>query len=59
MKTTPTMVLVSNAGYYVGTLYWDEDMNAWFPYERMTEYMSAEEAIATVYRWKQEEGAPE
>lgn len=56
---SPTMVLKSAAGYYVGTLYWDADMNGWFPYSRDTDYMTAEEAIGTVYRWLQELGAPE
>ncbi len=31
-------VLQSNAGYYVGTLYFDSEMNGWFPNSRVSDY---------------------
>ena len=32
--TTALQVLKSAAGYYVGRLYYDQEMNGWFPYSR-------------------------
>ena len=31
-------VLQSNAGYYVGTLYFDSEMDGWFPNSRISDY---------------------
>ena len=32
-------VMESAAGFYIGTEYFDEEMQAWFPNERSTPYM--------------------
>ena len=45
------MVLESNAGFYVGTLYWDKEMEGWFPHSRDTPYMTPQLAIKTAERW--------
>jgi hypothetical protein len=35
---TETKVLHSNAGYYIGHEYYDEEMQMWCPYDRITGY---------------------
>jgi Uri superfamily endonuclease len=34
-------VLQSNVGYYVGTLYFDSEMNEWFPDLRISHYFKS------------------
>jgi hypothetical protein len=38
MKVSFKLVLKSNAGYYVGRQVFDEDINAWVPFERLSDY---------------------
>jgi hypothetical protein len=37
-------VMASAAGYYVGDVFYDEDMDGWIPNSRHTPYMTKEEA---------------
>ena len=38
-----TMVLRSNAGYYIGRLYKDKEFGAWLPYDRLSTYFNLHE----------------
>jgi len=31
-KISAPMVLKSAAGYYIGALYWDQDLDGWYPW---------------------------
>jgi len=44
-------VLKSAAGYYLGTLYYDEEMEGWFPNSRDTGYLSKEDATDLLESW--------
>lgn len=35
---SPLKVLQSAAGYYIGQLYFDRDMEVWLPYDRVSGY---------------------
>jgi hypothetical protein len=37
-QVSELQVLKSNAGYYVGTTYYDSEMQGWFPYDRQSDY---------------------
>jgi hypothetical protein len=50
-------ILKSAAGYYLGTLYYDEEMEGWFPYSRDTMYLTKDEATDLLYRWRIENGS--
>lgn len=39
--TSSLQVLQSNAGYYVGRTYLDNETGMWFPFSRETEYFPA------------------
>jgi hypothetical protein len=39
-------ILKSVAGYYIGYLYFDKDMNAWLPYDRISGYYVTKEDAA-------------
>ena len=49
MKISEPQVLKSNAGYYIGRTYHDEEIGADLPYERLSDYFSkrsdAEQAL--------------
>jgi hypothetical protein len=46
MKISEIQVLRSNAGYYIGRTYFDEETGCWFPYDRLSEgyYSTRQEA---------------
>lgn len=44
----PAQVLRSAAGWYVGSLYWDDELEAWLPYARYSPGYYATEAEAQV-----------
>lgn len=46
-------ILKSAAGYYLGRLYYDKEMEGWFPYSRDTNYLSKEEAVGLLARWEE------
>jgi hypothetical protein len=46
-------VLKSAAGYYLGTLYYDKEMEGWFPNSRDTCYLTKEEATGLLARWEE------
>lgn len=54
LKVSEVQVLHSNAGYYIGTLYWDDQIQAWLPYERLSEwyYDTKEEAELALPSYK-------
>ena len=37
------VAMQSNAGWYAGSIYWDEQMQGWYPHDRHTMYVSTEE----------------
>jgi hypothetical protein len=42
-RISEVKVLKSAAGYYIGYLYYDEDMKGWFPYDRLSGYYVTKE----------------
>jgi hypothetical protein len=48
-----TRILRSAAGYYIGHLYWDDEMRGWFPWDRISEgyYSTKEEAMPELRSW--------
>jgi hypothetical protein len=46
-------ILKSAAGYYLGTLYYDKEMEGWFPNSRDTQYLTKEEATGLLARWNE------
>lgn len=50
----PPVVMRSAAGWYIGHLYWDEEMQGWFPWSRQTDYMTEEEAVRMWKQWAEE-----
>lgn len=42
-RISEVKVLQSAAGYYIGHLYYDEDMKGWLPYDRLTGYYVSKE----------------
>lgn len=48
-------VLKSAAGYYIGYLYYDQDMKGWFPYDRLSGYyVTKEDALEDLPSFKNE-----
>lgn len=51
-------VCKSNAGYYIGTEYWDAEVGAWLPNERLSSYYptkeKAEEMLGRFYYYYEE-----
>jgi len=45
-KVTDAQVLRSAAGWYIGALYWDEEMTGWYPWDRYSSgyYATEDEA---------------
>ena len=42
----PAQVLRSAAGWYIGSLYWDDELQSWLPYARYSPGYYATEADA-------------
>lgn len=42
-KISETKVMKSNAGYYIGDEYYDEECECWFPNTRYSEYFKTRE----------------
>jgi hypothetical protein len=51
------MVLKSAAGYYIGALYWDEDLDGWYPWTQYSFcYYATEEDAKKALPAYQDEG---
>ena len=51
MKISELKVMQSNAGYYLGHTYYDEEVKADLPYSRQTEYMTKQDAEKLLTEW--------
>lgn len=51
MTISPLNVLRSQAGYYIGSTYFDQEIRSWLPYSRVSAYYRRyEEALNELYR---------
>jgi len=55
-KISAPMVLKSAAGYYIGALYWDEELDGWYPWDRYSfcYYATEEEAKKSLPAYEDE-----
>lgn len=51
--TEELQVLKSNAGFYIGTLYYDEEWDCYFPNSRETHYFATQEEAENYFEQMQ------
>lgn len=52
-QVSDIQVMQSNAGFYLGYSYFDDETQAWLPYSRETEYMTEGEAVNALKYWEE------